>query len=105
VGRNPSGTADSVYVTLETLDALQVFGLDLSQRNPAYRVEGRQPQAVEVSSLGNEVYVSLAGSNNVAVFSRLNSGLGLPVVFNLQQLDPSFIAPTGDLALGGFLFN
>ncbi|MEB3221795.1 MAG: YncE family protein [Candidatus Sericytochromatia bacterium] len=105
VGRNAGGTPDSVYVTLETLDALQVFGLDLSQRNPAYRVEGRQPQAVEVSSLGNEVYVSLAGSNNVAVFSRLNSGLGLPAVFNLQQLDPSFIAPTGDLALGGFLFN
>ncbi|MEB3328925.1 MAG: YncE family protein [Candidatus Sericytochromatia bacterium] len=105
VGRNAAGNPDSVYVTLESRDALQTFGLDLSPRDTAYRVEGRQPQAVEVSSLGTEVYVALAGSNNVAVFNRLNAGLGLPAVFNLQQLDPSFIAPTGDLALGGFLFN
>jgi YVTN family beta-propeller protein len=105
VGRNAAGNPDAVFVTLESRDALQAFGLDLSPRDSAYRVEGRQPQAVEVSSLGNEVYVSLAGSNNVALFNRLGAGLGMPAVFNLQQLDPAFIAPTGDLALGGFLFN
>ncbi|MEB3195725.1 MAG: YncE family protein [Candidatus Sericytochromatia bacterium] len=106
VGRNAAGTPDSVYVSLETRDALQVFSAaDLSPRGDAVRVEGRQPQAVEVSSLGNEVYVSLSGSNNVAVFQRVGNQLNLPQVFNLQQLNPSFIAPTGDLALGGFLFN
>lgn len=107
VGKNPTtGNPDRVYVTLQNLNALQQFNAaDLSPVGSPVRTEGTQPQAVEVSSLGNEVYVSLTGSNNVAVFERKGSELMLPQVFNLQQLNPAFIAPTGDLALGGFLFQ
>lgn len=107
VGRNvTTGNADQVYVTLQNLNALQTFSAsDLSPVGSAVRVEGTQPQAVEASSLGNEVYVSLAGSNNVAFFERRGATLNFPQVFNLQQLNPAFIAPTGDLALGGFLFQ
>ena len=107
VGKNPTtGTIDRVYVTLQNLNALQSFNAtDMSPLGGPVRTEGTQPQAVEVSSLGNEVYVSLAGSNNVAVFARKGSELNIPEVFNLQQLNPAFIAPTGDLALGGFLFQ
>lgn len=105
VGRNvTTGTPDSVYVSLEQRNALQTFSAtDLSPRNEAVRVEGSQPQYVEVSSLGTEVYVSLAGSNNISVFGRTGSTLSVPQVFNLQQLNPAYIAPTGDIALGGFL--
>lgn len=106
VSRNAAGNPDAVFVTLETRDAMQVFSAaDMSPRGSSVLVQGRQPQAVEVSSLGNEVYVSLSGSNNVAVFQYQRGGLNVPQVFNLQQLNPAFIAPTGDLALGGFLFN
>lgn len=107
VGKNPTtGNPDRVYVSLQNLNALQAFNAaDLSPLGGPVRTEGTQPQAVEVSSLGNEVYVSLAGSNNVAVFERRGQELMLPQVFNLQQLNPAFIAPTGDLALGGFLFQ
>lgn len=106
VARNAAGNPDAVFVTLETRDAIQAFSAaDMSPRGNSVLVQGRQPQAVEVSSLGNEVYVSLSGSNNVAVFQYQRGGLNVPQVFNLQQLNPAFIAPTGDLALGGFLFN
>ncbi len=107
VGRNPTtGIVDRVYVSLQNLNALQQFtATDLQQVGSPVRTEGTQPQAVEVSSLGNEVYVSLTGSNNVAVFERKGAELLQPQVFNLQQLNPAFIAPTGDLALGGFLFQ
>lgn len=107
VGRNPTtGNPDQVYVSLQNLNALQTFSAnDLSPVGSAVRTEGTQPQAVEASSLGNEVYVSLAGSNNVAFFERRGATLNFPQVFNLQQLNPAFIAPTGDIALGGFLFQ
>ena len=105
VGKNPTtGNPDSVYVTLENLDGVKVFDTNMGERSSA-RTIGRQPQFVEVSSLGTEVYVSLSGSNNVALFGRQGQELVTPEVFNLQQLNPAFIAPTGDIALGGFLFN
>lgn len=105
VGKNASGVPDSVYVTLESADGVKVFDVANMGERTSARTLGRQPQAIEVSSLGNEVYVSLTGSNNIALFGRQGTELTAPEIFNLQQLNPAFIAPTGDIALGGFLFN
>lgn len=111
LGRNPSAPTrfDRLYVTLTSANALQSFsvpdlGAGTSDGQPV-NVEGRQPTGVAVSPTGTEVFVSLSGDNNVAYFERRGNDLLRPTVFNLAQLNPQFIVPTGDLALGGFLFQ
>ena len=47
----------------------------------------------------------MSGNNTVTVFQRVGNDLARPQQFNIQQLNSQFIAPTGDLALGGFLFQ
>lgn len=92
------------FLTLENSSALMPLSLPDFGSGTAVATEGLQPQAVQVSPQGNEVYVSLTGSNNVGVFRRNTQGsVERPEVFNLNQLNPSFIAPTGELALAGFL--
>lgn len=111
LGRDPQNPTqfDRLYVTLTNANALQSFsvpglGAGTSDGQPV-NVEGRQPTAVAVSPTGTEVFVSLSGDNNVAYFERQGNDLLRPSVFNLAQLNPQFIVPTGDLALGGFLFQ
>jgi YVTN family beta-propeller protein len=111
VGRNPqSGKNDRLYVTVKQGGgALLPLSLpDLNSTAPGgagVSVEGREPTGVAVSPLGDAVYVSLSGSNTVTVFRRVGNDLARPEQFNIQQLSSQFIAPTGDIALGGFLFQ
>lgn len=117
VGRNPqSGKNDRLYVTVKqgggsssSSGALLPLSLpDLNstaQGGAGVSVEGREPTGVAVSPIGDAVYVSLSGSNTVTVFKRVGSDLARPEQFNIQQLSSQFIAPTGDIALGGFLFQ
>lgn len=99
-----ANTPAQAFVTLENSNALMPLSLpDMSPGN-ALSTEGLQPQSVLVAPQGDTVYVSLTGSNNVGIFRRGQGGVvERPQVFNLNQLNPSFIAPTGELALAGFL--
>ncbi|MFP5504551.1 MAG: YncE family protein, partial [Candidatus Sericytochromatia bacterium] len=108
VGRNPqTGRQDRLYVTARTGNALYPLTLpDLSTATSGGQgvsVEGKEPTYVAVSPQGNEVYVALTGSNNIAVFKRVGQDLARPEVYQMQQLDPNFNAPTGDLGLAPFL--
>lgn len=110
VGRNPqSGKNDRLYVTVKQSAALLPLSLpDLSiatSGGTGVSVEGRDPTGVAASPIGDAVYVSLSGSNTITVFRRVGNDLARPEQFNIQQLSSQFIAPTGDLALGGFLFQ
>lgn len=111
VGRNPqSGKNDRLYVSVKqgggALLPLSLPDLtSIAQGGAGVSVEGREPTGVAVSPLGDAVYVSLSGSNTVTVFRRVGNDLARPEQFNIQQLSSQFIAPTGDIALGGFLFQ
>jgi YVTN family beta-propeller protein len=111
VGRNPqSGKNDRLYVTVKqgggALLPLSLPDLtSVAQGGAGVSVEGREPTGVAVSPIGDAVYVSLSGSNTVTVFRRVGNDLARPEQFNIQQLSSQFIAPTGDIALGGFLFQ
>lgn len=108
VGVNPrTGEPDRLYVTAQDANALWPLSLPglsvATQTGQGVSVEGRNPGAVAVSPIGNEVYVANSGSNNVVIFDRVGEELARPQAFNINQLNPQFISPTGDLALGGFL--
>lgn len=108
VGRNPTtGRQDRLYVTARTGNALYPLTLpDLSTATSGGQgvsVEGKEPTYVAASPQGGEVYVALAGSNNIAVFRRVGGDLARPEVYQMQQLDPNFNAPTGDIGLAPFL--
>lgn len=111
VGRSPqSGKNDRLYVTVKqgggALLPLSLPDLNsTAQGGAGVSVEGREPTGVAVSPIGDSVYVSLSGSNTVTVFKRVGNDLARPEQFNIQQLSSQFIAPTGDIALGGFLFQ
>jgi DNA-binding beta-propeller fold protein YncE len=111
VGRSPqSGKNDRLYVTVKqgggALLPLSLPDLNsTAQGGAGVSVEGREPTGVAVSPIGDAVYVSLSGSNTVTVFKRVGNDLARPEQFNIQQLSSQFIAPTGDIALGGFLFQ
>lgn len=92
------------FLTLTNSNALMPLSLPDFGAGSAVASEGLQPESVLVSPQGNEVYVSLAGSNNVGIFRRgQNGAVERPTVFNLNQLNPAFVAPTGAIALAGFL--
>lgn len=111
VGRNPTTNKnDRLYVTVKQPPALLPLTLDTNlsiatSNGQGLSVEGTDPTAVAVSPIGDQVYVSLSGNNTVTVFRREGSVIARPEQFNVQQLRSDFIAPTGDLALGGFLFQ
>jgi YVTN family beta-propeller protein len=110
VGNNPTtGKADMLFVTARDSNALYALKLpDLTstaQGGGGVSVEGRNPTGVAVSDLGDTVFVSLAGSNTITSFQRVGDTLARPQQFNLNQLSPQYISPTGDIALGGFLFQ
>jgi len=108
VGQNPlTGRPDKLYVTQESLNGIRVFDL-ANMQGTAIQTEFKNPQHVAVSPNGDEIFVSMSGSNNVSYSRRTLDGqipLSRFEAFNLQQLDPRFIAPTGDIALGGFLYQ
>jgi YVTN family beta-propeller protein len=110
VGKNPTtGKNDRLFVTVKSSAALLPLNLtDLSiatTNGTGVSVEGKDPTAVQVSPIGDQVFVSLSGNNTITVFQRVGNDLARPEQFNIQQLSSQFIAPTGDIALGGFLFQ
>lgn len=110
VGRNPqTGKNDRVYVTVkQTAALLPLNATDLSiatSTGSGVSVEGKDPTNVMVSPIGDQVFVALSGNNTITVFQRVGNDLARPEQFNIQQLNSSFIAPTGDIALGGYLFQ
>lgn len=106
VGRDPANPtkADRLFVTAKNGNALYPLTLpDLSTATPGGQgvsVEGKEPTAVSVSPDGSQVFVSVSGTPAIAVFQRVRGDLARPEIFNMQQLDSNFIAPTGDIALG-----
>ncbi|HEY9723731.1 MAG TPA: YncE family protein [Oscillatoriaceae cyanobacterium] len=109
VGVNPvSGANDMLYVTASSGSALYSLKLpDLtstSAQGGGVSVEGQNPTAVAVSPLGSEVYVALSGNNTVEVFQREGDQLARPQQFDISQLNPQYVSPTGGLAVGSYMF-
>lgn len=109
IGKNPgSGRVDRLYVTAAAGTSGALYPLTLPNLSGAtgggVSVEGKEPTAVAVSPQGDEVFVSLSGSNTVTVFKRVGDNLARPEAYQYQQMESQYIAPTGDLALGGYLF-
>jgi DNA-binding beta-propeller fold protein YncE len=110
VGKNPNtGKPDRLFVTVKSSAALLPLNLtDLSiatTNGTGVSVEGKDPTAVQVSPIGDQVFVSLSGNNTITVFQRVGNDLARPEQFNIQQLSSQYIAPTGDIALAGYLFQ
>jgi YVTN family beta-propeller protein len=105
VHRNSKGTADRLYVTQSSLNAVAQYTLPDLGSGQGVSVEGSNPQAIVASPIGDEIYVSVTGNNNVAVMTvGTNGQLSRPSYFQTNTLNQEFVTSTGEIALGGFLF-
>ncbi|MDB5101681.1 MAG: cell surface protein, partial [Cyanobacteria bacterium RYN_339] len=105
VHRNAAGKADRLFVTQSSLNAVAQYTLPDLGSGAGANIEGHNPQSIAASPVGDEIYVSVTGDNNVAVMTvGTNGTLSRPSYFQTNSLNQEFVTSTGEIALGGYLF-